>query len=126
MFDFGMLYPKNFGNTDYRKNTTRYKLQPRKVHKRTLIDYLQRRFNPNFKSKTIHKDEFDGEWPFLVDKVIIERRYGHWCVVTIEGKDYALNGSAKGRYKLEDAYDAGMANIGVPISSFIQLALELR
>ena len=40
--------------------------------------------------------------------------------MTIENKDYALNGSAQGRYKLENVHEAGMA-----IEPFIQMALQL-
>ena len=59
------------------------------------------------------------------DKVIIECRYKNWCIITINGHDYALNGSAKGRYKLENTHDAGMAILGKSTGDFIRLALEL-
>ena len=124
-YDFGMLYENDFGNRDYRKNTTRYNEVPKKVHKRTLKDYLDRRFNPNIKYKKILKSEFDGDWPFYANEVIIECRYKNWCIVTIDGYDYALNGSAKGRYKLENPQDAGMVLMDKSSSDFIKMALEL-
>jgi hypothetical protein len=123
--DFGMLYEKDFGNRDYRINTSRYKQTPKKVHKRTIKDELERKFNPNFKSKKILKSEYEGDWPFYADEVIIECRYKHWCVVTIDGHDYALNGSAKGRYKLENPQDAGMVFMDKNSSDFIKIAREL-
>lgn len=124
-YDFGMLYEKDYGNKDYRKNTTRYKETPKKVHKRTIMDDFERKVNPNIKHKKILKSEFDGDWPFYAEEVIIELRYKHWCVITIDGYDYALNGSAKGRYKLENPQDAGMVIMDKNSSAFIKMTLEL-
>lgn len=124
-YDFGTLYDKDFGKKDYRSQTTRYKEKPTKVHKRTVVDEVQRNINPDYRSKKIKKSEYEGEWPFYADEVIIECRQSHWCIVTIDGFDYALNGSAKGRYKLENPHDAGMAILGKSISGFIQMTLEL-
>ncbi len=49
----------------------------------------------------------------------------HWCIVSIDGYDYALNGSAKSRYKLDNPFDAGVAISGKSISEFITMALSL-
>ena len=125
-FDFGLLYEKDFGRRDYRKSTTRYKETSKKVHKRTIADDIERKVNPNFKSKKIHKSQYSGDWPFYADEIIIECRYKHWCIVTIDGNDYALNGSAKGRYKLENPHDAGMAILDKPFYQFIQMAFDLN
>jgi hypothetical protein len=125
-YDFGMLYDKDFGKKDYRNQTTKYQETPKKIHKRTIIDEVQRNVNPDFKSKKIRKSEYDGEWPFYANEIIIECRQKHWCIVTIDGFDYALNGSAKGRYKLENPHDAGMAILGKSISDFIKMALDLN
>ncbi len=125
-YKFGMLYEKDFGKTDYRKVTTTYKEFPRKRHKRNFIDRLKRKFNSDYKFKKMKKSEYNGEWPFYSDEVIIECRQKHWCVVTIDGYDYALNGSAKGRYKLENPHDAGVAILGKSIGDFIKMALELK
>lgn len=124
-FDYGVLYGKDFGKTDYRKHTTKYKETPKSIHKRTALDWFNRKFNPDFKSKKIKKCDYSGDWPFYVDEVIIERRQKHWCIVTINGYDYALNGAAKGRYKLENPHDAGMAILGKSIGDFISMALAL-
>lgn len=125
-FNFGILYEKDYGIKDYRNQTTKYSETPKKVYKRTFIDEIQRKVNPKYKSKKILKSEYNGDWPFYVDEVIIECRKSHWCVVTIDGFDYALNGAAKGRYKLESPHDAGMAILGKSISDFIEMALELN
>ncbi len=123
--DFGLLYEKKYGITDYRKNTTRYKETPKKVYKRTYLDELNRKYNPEYKSKFITKEEYKGDWPFYADEVIIECRSKHWCVVTIDGYDYALNGPASGRYKLEFPRDAGMSILGKSVNEFIEMAKEL-
>ncbi|KXO01102.1 hypothetical protein LS48_01100 [Aequorivita aquimaris] len=124
--DFGLLYDKDFGTKDYRKQTTKYIESPKRVHKRTVVDEVQRKTNPDFKWKKINRSEYDGDWPFYVDDVIIECRQRHWCIITIDGYDYALNGAAKGRYQLENPHDAGMAIMGKSISDFIKMALELN
>lgn len=123
--DFVMLNPNKFGIRNYRQDTTKYKELPRKVHKRNLRDYLNRKFNKNYKHLTIKKSEHNGEWPFYSDKITIECRHKHWCIVSIDNYDYALNGSAKGRYKLENIHDAGMAILGIGTGDFIKKALEL-
>lgn len=125
-FEFGLLYDKDFGEKDYRKQTTKYKETPKKVYKRTIIDEVQRHINPEYKSKKIKKAEYDGEWPFYVEEVIIECRQKHWCIVTIDGFDYALNGSAQGRYKLENPHEAGMAILGKSYSDFRDMAFKLN
>ena len=107
------------------QKSRRYRNQERTVHIRTLLDEIERKTNKSYCHAVIKKEEFDGDWPFYHDEVIIECREKHWCVVTIDNKDYALNGSAKGRYKLEDVHEAGMAILGISVGPFIQMALEL-
>ena len=96
LYPFIMLDDNKLGNRDYRKETTKYQEKERKIHKRTLLDELQRRTNPQYRHVVVKKEDFDGDWPFYHNEVIIECREKHWCVVTIDNKDYALNGSAKG------------------------------
>lgn len=124
-FDFAMLYEQELGQKDYRKNTTRFRQTPKKVHKRTLLDEIQRKSNSNYKSKQISKSDYDGEWPFYAESVIVECRHKHWCIITIDGRDYALNGAAQGKYNLEKPHDAGMAIIGKSIGEFIKITLEI-
>jgi hypothetical protein len=125
VFDFAMLYSKDFGKKDYRQNTTRYKETPKKIHKRNFIDTLQRKYNPDYKSKRVTKADFQGAWPFYANEVVIECRQKNWCIVTIDGYDYSLNGSAKRRYKFENVHDAGMAILGKGTGDFIKMALDL-
>lgn len=124
-FDFGMLYEKDFGKRDYRHQTTKYKQRPKKVHKRTMLDGIKLNLNPKYKSKKILKSDYDGDWPFYADEVVVECREKHWCLVTIDGSDYGLNGAAQNRYKLENPHDAGMAILGVSLSNFISIAMAL-
>lgn len=116
---------KEYGEKNYRKTTLRFQQQPRKSHKRNFIDFLQRRFKSSYKHRVVSKKDYAGEWPFYVDQVIVECRDQHWCVITIDGYDYALNGSAKSRFKLENPHDAGQAILGKGFSDFIALALHL-
>ena len=124
-YDFGLLYEKDFGIRDYRKNTTRYKEIPKRVYKKTFKDDLERKINPNIKYKKILKSEFEGDWPFYADEVVIECRHKHWCIIEIDGHYYALNGSAKGKYKLDNPQDAGLVLMDKNSSDFIKIALEL-
>jgi hypothetical protein len=124
-YPFIMLRDEELGNRNYRKKTTRYNERERRVHERTIPDELNRKFNKSYKHKLINRSEFKGEWPFYHDCVIIECREKHWCVVTIENKDYALNGAAKSRYKLEDVHEAGMAIFGKSVDPFLDMALKL-
>ena len=125
VFTFSMLQDSELGTTDYRKHTTRYKEKECKPHKRTVFDEIQRKINKNYISRKICKSEFDGDWPFYTDEVIIECREQHWCIVSIDGYDYALNGSAQGRFKIEDPHGAGRAILGKSTGAFINMALEL-
>lgn len=122
---FRSLRAEELGSRDYRMKSTRFTQQKVTPHKRTFIDELQRKNSPDYVSKKIKKSEFEGDWPFYANEVIIECRQEHWCVITIDKVDYALNGSASGRYKLEYPDDAGMAIPGVSYQQFIGLALEL-
>jgi hypothetical protein len=125
IYDFLMLRDEELGSKDYRKNTTRFEQRKHKPHKRTFKDEYKRKRNKEYKSRLITKDNFDGEWPFYAEQVIIECRQKHWCIVSIDNFDYALNGSAKDRYKIENAHEAGMAILGKSTGPFIDMALKL-
>ncbi len=125
VYDFLMLKDSELGNIDYRKHTTRYEQRDHKPHKRTYKDEYNRKRNKDYNSRLITKENYDGKWPFYADKVIIECRQKHWCVVTIDNYDYALNGAAKGRYKIEDVHEAGLAILGESVGPFIDMALKL-
>lgn len=48
----------------------------------------------------------------MLMKLSLNADQKHWCIVTIDGYDYALNGAAKGRYKLENPHDAEWLYLG--------------
>lgn len=125
LFNYATLKEDDIGVEDYRKGTTTYNQTYKIKHKRSLVDYLSRRFNPNYKHKYINKKHYKGDWPFYVDEIVVEQRWKHWCVITIKGYDYALNGVAKGRYNLPTPHEGGMAIPGKSIEDFIQIALKL-
>jgi len=120
-----MINDKDIGNIDYRHKTIRYQKSKFQVKTRTPRDELERKSNPNYQHVLIKKEDFKGDWPFYHDEVIIECRKKYCCVVTIDNKDYALNGCAKSRYNLASPHDAGMAILGKSLSPFIDMALKL-
>ncbi|WP_149912536.1 hypothetical protein [Sphingobacterium cavernae] len=125
LYDFGLLYQDDFGLTNYRVNTSNYneKLKPKTPF--TLIDRIKRFLNTDVKYKTIKKEEYQGSWPFYSDKVTVQCERKVWCTIIIEGNQYALNGSAKSKYKLENPHDAGMAILGISLGDFIIIARSL-
>lgn len=125
VFDFALIYPDKWGITDYRKETTRFRETPRSVHKRTIVDDIRRRFDPSYRSRTLRKSEYQGDWPFRDDEVVVECRDQRWCFITIDGFDYALNGKTKGHFKLSDPHEAGAAIVGKSLGEFTKIALEL-
>ena len=125
LYSFILIKDEDLGNRNYRTETSRYQEKERRTYTRTFIDEIQRKTNKRYRHAVIKKDDFDGDWPFYYDEVTIECREKHWCIVTIDKKDYALNGSAQGRYKLESVHDAGMAILGKSVTPFIQMALKL-
>ena len=125
LYDFILIKDQDLGNKNYRVRTTRYQKKEQRPHNRNVLDEIQRKTNKNYRHAIIKKSDFSGDWPFYHDEVTIECREKHWCIVTIDNKDYALNGSAQGRYKLESVHDAGMAILGKSVGPFIQMALKL-
>ncbi len=123
--DFSELDERTYGKNDYRTHTTRYTYNYKPGHKRTIFDWFNRHFNSRYKYMKVEREQFIGDWPFYTDSVIIEKREDYWYTITIMGRDYSLNGSAKSRYKLENPMDAGMAIQGKSIQPFINLAKGL-
>lgn len=125
IFYFIQLKDEDLGQRNYRVETTRYQEKERKVHQRTSFNELNRRNNPHYRHKVVRKEDFEGDWPFYSDEVTIKCYEKHLCVVTIENKDYALNGSAIGRFQLEAVHNAEMAIQEKSVGPFIQMALNL-
>ncbi len=124
-FSFLFLNDEMLGNQDYRKETLPFQRKDLKTRRITVFDWIRRWLNPKSHYLTIKKKDYSGDWPFCHDKVTIECINQYWCIITIAGNVYALNGSAKGKFKLEDPHEAGMAIIGKSIGPFIEKALAL-
>ncbi len=125
VFNFIIMEDDDLGNTNYRTNTTNFTSNLKAPHKRTIFDKWNRLANKNYKHKKMKKIDFGVDWPFYADEVIIECRDKHWCIVTINDHDYALNGSAQGRFRLPNVTQAGMAILGKSTQQFIDIALSL-
>lgn len=119
--EFIQLRDEEFGNTNYRSQTTRYNAR-KKAHKNTFWNKLKVICN---RKRVIKKKNFNGDWPFCHEKVVVECWDEYYYIVVIKGKPYALNGLAQARYKFESVHDAGMAIIGKSIDPFIDIAKEL-
>lgn len=122
---FILLEDKNLGTRNYRQEITTWRANQKKSRQINIIDNLSRKLNSNIVVKKVVRSDFGKEWAFYNDDVIIECREQHWCVVTINGVDYALNGAAKGRYKLENVHDAGMAILGISLKPYIDLCSDM-
>jgi len=124
-FSFLFLNDEMLGNQDYRKETLPFQRKDLKTRRITVFDWIRRWLNPKSHYLTIKKKDYSGDWPFCHDKVTIECINQYWCIITIAGNVYALNGLAKGKFKLEDPHEAGVAIIGKSIGPFIVKALAL-
>ena len=123
--DFYNLKDEELGTTNYRESTSAFKEKVRSPRRRGFFALIRGKIDPNYKNKKVVKSEYKGDWPFYVDEVTIECRYEIWCVVIINGCDYALNGAAMGRYKIDSAHDGGMAILGRSVGPFIDMCHEL-
>lgn len=118
---FRGMMDKDLGTKDYR-----HSVQVLKTKKETWIKRTKEEVKKSpWPTKEIFKKQFSGEWPFRSDKVIVELREGFFCVINIEGYDFALNSAAKSRFNLPYPHDAGLAILGKSIGPFINTTLNL-
>lgn len=118
---FRNITNEKLGTTDYRRSVNVLKKQKDKWVKRTEKKIQDSRWP----TKTITQSGFTGDWPFRAEHVVIECRESMFCVVNIQGYDFALNGAAASRYSVPFPHDAGMAVIGKSVGPFISMALDL-
>ena len=119
--DFKKLDDSDFGQIDYRRSVKilqKNKDTWKKRNKRQVLHSC-------YPSKLIRKADFDGDWPFRFDEVVIECRNKLFCIINIEGYDFALNGSARSRYQYPYPHEAGIAIIGKSVGPFIDMAFDL-
>ena len=110
-----------FGETDYRRTV---KILQRKVKVCKKRSESELASSP-WPTRMIHRNEFQGEWPFRCEKVIVECRDRICYIINIEGYDFALNGMATTCYNYPDPHDAGLAILGKSVGPFIDIAEEL-
>jgi len=119
--NFRNLRDCELGQKDYRIASKILKEQKDKWQSRKESKIL----NGKYPARKLHRDSFDGEWPFRSDEVIVECRDGLFCIVNINGYDFALNGATKSRFGYPFPHDMGLAILGKSIGPFIDMAFEL-
>ena len=119
--NFIRLRDGEFGQKDYRHSVKILQKKKETWSKRSKSDVLSSRYL----SKLVRKDQFDGDWPFRFDEVVIECRENLFCIINIEGYDFALNGSAASRFNYPFPHDAGIAILGKSVGPFIDMAFNL-
>jgi len=118
---FIMLKDEEFGTTDYRRSVKRLARSRDKWNKRSKEKVLRSRWPATLVSKS----QFGKDWPFRADEVVVECREKMFCVVNIQGYDFALNGSARSHLGFPDPHNAGIAILGRSTGPFLDLALSL-
>lgn len=118
---FRNLRDCELGQNDYRIATKILQEQKDKWHSRKETKILKGKYP----ARKIHRIDFDSEWPFRSDDVIVECREKFFCVVNIDGYDFSLNGAARSRFNYPYPLEAGLAISGKSIGPFIDIALKL-
>lgn len=121
VFVFIMLEDEEFGTKDYRRSVERNRQTKDNWSKRSKAKVLKSRWP----AALVSKSQFGEDWPFRSEEVVVECRENIFCVVNIEGYDFALNGSARSRFGYPAPHDAGLAILGKSIGPFIDLAFSL-
>ncbi len=120
--EFRNIRDKELGTTDYRRSV--YILRDR--DRKNWIERSDRAIEEGgYPTRAITREEFDGDWPFRADRVVVERRDKIFYIVNIEGFAFSLNGAARSRYNVPDPHDAGVAVLGKSVSPFIDVASAL-
>ncbi len=116
--EFRNLRDDQFGTVDYRRSVEILKSDP----DQWILRSDQEIAASGWPSLTVNRAEFGDEWPFRDDRVTVECRDGLFCIVNIEGYDFALNGAARSRFRLPFPHDAGVAVLGKSVGPFIDMA----
>ena len=120
--EFRNMRDETLGTTDYRRSV--HILRDRE--RDNWIERSEQEIaNGEYPVQTVTRAEYDGDWPFRADRVIVERRGKIFYIVNVEGFAFALNGAARSRFNLPDPHGAGVAVLGKSISSFISMASTL-
>lgn len=120
--DFRLLKNEELGTIDYRQSVRILKQEQKNWIKRTEEEII----NSRWPKRIITHTEFTEEWPFRINRAIIELQESFFAIIYIEGYAFALNGAASGRFNFPNPHDAGMAILGKSVGPFIDLALSLK
>jgi hypothetical protein len=121
--DFRNLRDEKLGTRDYRRSVHILEQRDKENWTKRTEKEITTSGRP---TKEVAKADFDGEWPFRADKIIVELRDNLFCIGNIEGYAFALNGSAKSRYKMPFPHEAGVAILGKSVGPFIEMAFALK
>lgn len=94
---FECMYDGDYGKTDYAIERRKYG-SDFVAHRRTFTDKIKSFLF--YKSKKISKFQYEDEWPFKSESVILESRNKKYYIVIIDGCEYALNGKTSSQLKL--------------------------
>lgn len=119
--DFRNLRDDDLGTKDYRRSVEILKQDQHNWVRRSEAQIL----NGKHPTRVVQRREFEGEWPFRAEKVILECRNKLCTIVNIEGYAFAINGMASGHFKLPTPHAVGVAIIGKSVGPFIDMALAL-
>lgn len=119
--NFRNLDSENFGENDYRRSVKILKHEKFNWVKRSEAEILNR----NCFARIVERDDFEGDWPFRAEQVVLECIDSTFLIVNIHGYDYSLNGAASSHFNIPSTHDAGVAILGKSVGPFIDLALEL-
>lgn len=119
--NFRNLHDEELGKIDYRRSV---KVLQRRKHnwvKRSETEIL----DSNYPTQIVKRNNFEGDWPFRADCVILQCIDSTFLIVNIDGYAYSLNGAANSRFNIPSAHDAGIAILGKSVGPFIKMAREL-
>ena len=120
--EFRNLDDRDLGSNDYRRSVQILRQEKDKWICHTDEEIALSRWP----TLVLVESEFEGDWPFREDHVIVECRDSLFCIIYICGYAFALNGAARSRYGMPDPHDAGVAVLGKSVGPFIDAALNLK
>ena len=120
--EFRNIRDEELGTTDYRRSV-------HILRNRDRTNWIKRSDRAieegGYPTHVVTRDEFEGDWPFRADRVVVERREKIFYIVNIEGFAFSLNGAARSHFNVPDPHDAGVAVLGKSVSPFIDVASAL-
>lgn len=117
---FEYMYDGDYGKTDY---TVIKKENEYNFHKRTFFDKLKTVMY--YKHKKISRKQYDGEWPFKSDSIVLESRKGNSYFAIIDGYEYALDGKTASKLKLLTPEKGGVVIACKSTNEFLKIAKKL-